>query len=302
MAASPLNVSNNNGFSFNLNTLVPVDSNKGILAITGIDNIGQSTGHALPSLAVAATLLDSGDYMAGSTTLVGVQDTVESLGGGGLLVGSDASPFSAPLTVSAGEVGSILAITQKVPTGELSWVGGAPLDGQFLGYTTADGIKWANNPSGTVTSVNASSSTGLTIGGVPITDDGTITIDLPSGGALGQVLGITATGPQTLGWIANTPVTLPAGVAILSALSDPWDGFVGFVYDDPNVTATTVVQVTSLVTVPGVSQEAAGYLYVVTYPEGFDTHPDPCIVIFSSNSDDVGNSVAWSIVTYNGSF
>ena len=73
-------------------------------------------------LAVEATLLAAGDYMAGSVALAGAQQTIESLGDGGLLVGTAASPFSQALTVSGAAEGYVLSITAFAPTPTLGWI------------------------------------------------------------------------------------------------------------------------------------------------------------------------------------
>jgi hypothetical protein len=101
-----------------------------------------------------------------------------------LTVGSD---IGVPGVITMGTLGQVLTVVQNGPNLDIQW-------------TTLSGT-------GTVTSVAASSSSGLTIGGSPITSSGTITIDLPTGTA-GQVLAINTTGPQTLHWIAATSGTV----------------------------------------------------------------------------------------------
>lgn len=318
MAISYFLSSNHAAPSVDLNQLVNGANPSGILKIFHVAD----RDYASAELAVPATLLDSGDYMLGSTTLVGVQNTVESLGGGGLLVGVDSSPFSEPLTVSSGEVGSILAITQKLPTGKLEWVGGAPLDGQFLGYTTADGIKWADNPSGSVTSVNADSTTGLLVSVENTTTTPLIHINMPGSGVDASIVAgdmirgalntyeavpigtdgdvWTVSGSQA-SWQA--PVTLPAGIAVLTALAAPWNGFTGFVYDDDNIRDGTIVNATSASLIGSGDNDrvsVSGYIFVVVYPNGFGSHTSPCFVVFSNDEADIGKGVSWSISTYNG--
>ncbi len=190
MASSYVYSANHPGVQVNLGSLVGnPNPETGILKISNVVQSGTGYAYANPELAISATLLDAGDYMPGSTTLVGVETTIVSLGGGGLLVGTDASPFSAALTVSGGEVGSLLAITQKTPTGELGWVGGAPADGQFLGYTTLGGIDWQSLPAGgTVTSVNADSATGLLVSVEDTTTTPNIHIELPGSGVSNAVV------------------------------------------------------------------------------------------------------------------
>lgn len=91
---------------------------RGLIAFYNVDDPVQSVQ---AELAIAATTSSAGDYMAGSIALAGAQENIPNLGGGGLLVGIDAEPFSEPLTVTDGEVGYVLTITQKDPTGVIAW-------------------------------------------------------------------------------------------------------------------------------------------------------------------------------------
>jgi hypothetical protein len=130
---------------------------------------------------------------SGTVTSVGISSST------GLTIGSTPVTGSGTITVdlpSGGSAGQVLAVNTTGP--------------QTLHWINASG-------SGTVTSVGISSSTGLTIGSTPVTGSGTITVDLPSGGSVGQVLAVNTTGPQTLHWINASGSGTVTSVAVTSA-------------------------------------------------------------------------------------
>ena len=148
-------------------------SNLNLNAGTGID-ITPSLNSGVFSYTLSAENL-------GTVTSVGVSST------SGLLIGGS------PVT-SAG------TITVNLPIGTLNQVlKVVSVSPYTLGFATDGG--------GTVTSVTVSSTSGLLIGGSPITTTGNITVNLPTG-TLAQILAVTSVSPYTLGFVDATPGTL----------------------------------------------------------------------------------------------
>jgi hypothetical protein len=87
-------------------------------------------------------------------------------------------------------------------------------DGQVLAINgAAPNVHWVDNGLGTVTSVDATSTTGLIITGGPITNAGSLDINLPALTAPDQVLAINTTTPAALKWTALA--TIPGGATII---------------------------------------------------------------------------------------
>jgi len=86
-----------------------------------VDNLGENFANA--ELAVAATVTDAGDYMAGSSELAAANLAIQSMGDGGLLVGNTSvDGLVTSLTVDGAAEGYVLSITAFTPTPTLGWV------------------------------------------------------------------------------------------------------------------------------------------------------------------------------------
>ena len=155
----------------------------------------------------AATGVTISSTAAGTVTSVGLSSS------SGVIIGSSPVTTSGTMTVDLPGSGTSAAVVK----GDML-IGGAsgayvvvPFSTATTGYVwTADSTgtgKWDIGSAGSVTSVAAASTTGLIIGGSPITSSGTITANLPGTGASSAVV----KGDMMVGGASGAYVTTAVG-------------------------------------------------------------------------------------------
>ncbi len=208
---------------------------------------GTVTSVALAS-AGGTPITYSGSPITGAGTITLTLGTVLTSNGGTGLTSYTAgdtlyyASSTALSKVAIGAAHTIMASTGTAP----AWVGGTASSGQVLTYDGTNVVWAAPATAGTVTSVGASSASGIIIASSPVTTSGTITFNLPgTGGAsavvagdlllggagsyaglaigtVGKVLtsnGTTATwaSPATSGTVTSVGVSSASGIIVASS-------------------------------------------------------------------------------------